>query len=82
MEQKHALITLADTLARHLGVTHFAISMRALGKGDFFKKLKEGGDCRTKTAAKLMAFFDANWAPDLEWPADIPRPPKSKKEAA
>ena len=74
MEQRHALITLADALASHQGVTHFAISMRALGKGDFFKKLKDGGDCRTTTAAKVLAYFDSHWSPDLEWPRDIPRP--------
>lgn len=82
MEQKHALITLADSMAAHLGVTHFAISMRALRKGDFFKKLIDGGDCRTATAAKVLAWFSDHWPRDLEWPRDIPRPPKTKKEAA
>ncbi len=82
MDQRHTLITLADMLAEHQGVTHFAISMRALGKGDFFKKLKDGGDCRTVTAARLMGFFHESWPADLEWPRDIPRPPKSRKDAA
>ena len=82
MEQTRTLIDLADLLAAHQGVTHFAISMRALGKGDFFKKLKDGGDCRTTTAARVMGFFNQAWPLDLEWPADIPRPPKTKKEAA
>ena len=81
MEHEHPLITLVDTLAKHQGVTHFAISMRALGKGDFFKKLKDGGDCRTRTAAKVMAFFDANWPSDLEWPRTIPRPTPNKEAA-
>ncbi len=74
MEQRNSLIILADMLAAHGGVTHFAISMRALGKGDFFAKLKAGGDCRTGTAAKLMLWFADNWPADLEWPRDIPRP--------
>ena len=82
MEQKHTLTKLAETMATHQGVTHFAISMRALGKGDFFKKLMEGGDCRTATAARVLNWFDQNWPEDLTWPSDIPRPPKSKKEAA
>lgn len=79
---KEMLITLAETLAAHQGVTHFAISMRALGKGDFFKKLMAGGDCRTATAARVLAWFDQGWPGDLEWPRDVPRPPKQKKEAA
>ena len=82
MEQITSLIVLADTLAAHRGVTHFAISMRAMGKGDFFKRLKEGCDCRTSTSARVMTWFDQNWDPDLEWPRHIPRPAKSKREAA
>ena len=77
------MITLATTLAAHDGVTHFAISMRALGKGDFFKNLMAGGDCRTTTAARVLSWFDENWPADLEWPRDIPRPqPRKKKESA
>lgn len=82
MDQRTALIFLADTLASHQGVTHFAISYRALGKGDFFRKLKEGGDCRTATVAKVMTFFSTSWPADLEWPADIPRPAPDVKAAA
>lgn len=49
MDQRRILINLAETLATHLGVTHFAISMRALGKGDFFKNMIEkGADCRPR----------------------------------
>jgi hypothetical protein len=82
MDQRTTLISLAETIASHQGVTHFAISMRAMGKGDFFKKLISGGDCRTATAARVMAWFDQHWPCDLEWPRHIPRPPKPKKEAA
>ena len=79
MDNRNTLITLAETLAAHQGVTHYAISMRALGKGDFFKRMKEQGcDCQTRTAARLMAWFDENWAADLEWPRSIPRPSKRK----
>lgn len=88
MDTKHPLVALSEALAAHEGVTHFAISMRATGsmrtkgKGDFFKRLMlPGADCRTRTAEKMIGWFDANWPADLEWPRDIPRPRK-KKEAA
>ena len=82
MDQRQSLITLAETLAAHQGVTHFAISMRALGKGDFFKKIRDNGaDCRTLTAAKLVTWFDSNWPSDLEWPKSIPRPQKHREVA-
>ena len=81
MTQPRDLIILAQTLAAHQGVTHFAISMRALGKGDFFQKLMAGRDCRTATAARVLAWFDQNWADDLEWPRDIPRPSNKGRAA-
>lgn len=82
MEQRQSLITLAETLAAHQGVTHFAISMRALGKGDFFKKLKDhGSDCRTLTAERLLVWFNQNWPDDLEWPKAIARPAKGRVTA-
>ena len=81
MDQRTTLIILADALAAHQGVTHYAISMRALGKGDFFKKLKEGADCRTSTAARVLAWFDRVWPTDLSWPSNIPRPSERKEKA-
>ncbi len=83
MTQRQHLISLVEMLAAHQGVTHYAISMRALGKGDFFKKMIElGYDCRTRTAERLMRWFSDNWPNELDWPADIPRPTPNKKEAA
>lgn len=84
MEQRAALITLALTLAKHEGVTHYAISMRALGKGDFFKNLIGGADCRTSTAARLFNFFSDSWPADLDWPDEINRPSvdRRKRKAA
>lgn len=88
METKHALVTLAEALAAHQGVSHFAISMRATGsmrekgKGDFFLRLMlPNADCRNRTFDRMINWFDLNWPGDLEWPRHIPRPRK-KKEAA
>jgi hypothetical protein len=82
MEPKQQILTLMEALAAHNGVTHFAISMRAMGKGDFFKNLmKPKADCRTRTAARLLQWFSDHWPSDLEWPRSIPRPAKSKEAA-
>jgi len=75
------LIKLADLYGNHHNLTHWAVSMRMLKKGDFFQRLKNGGDCRTVTANKVVEWFSANWPADLEWPADIPRP-STKEDAA
>jgi hypothetical protein len=83
VDQRTTLLLLADLFAQHEGITHFAVSMRALGKGDFFLKLgRPGAGCHIRTAERLMRWFSDRWPSDLEWPADIPRPPKSKQEAA
>lgn len=77
------LVTLATALSAHQGVTHFAISMRARGKGDFFARLmRPGADCRHSTAQAVFAWFDLNWPADLEWPREVPRPRSPKKKEA
>ena len=68
------LVALAETLAQHQGVTHWAISTRMTSKGDFFVKLRRGADVRTATYARLLDRFSAEWPADLDWPADVPRP--------
>lgn len=82
MEDRDALIRLANLLAAHDGVTHWAISMRATRKGDFFYRLTKGADCQTETARRVLRWFSDHWPEDLPWPADIPRPPRRAKEVA
>lgn len=70
------ILTLSDRLGAHLGITHWAVSMRVSSKGDFLDRLRNGSDLRTKTAARVLLKFHQNWPADLEWPSDIPRPVK------
>lgn len=72
--QTWALVQLADALADHEAITSDAISARALGKGDFFKRLNRGGDCRTATAERVLDWFDTVWPADLDWACALPRP--------
>ena len=84
MDRRRTLLNLAQHLAEHDKVTHWAISMRLLGKGDFFKRLMDGRDCREPTFRRVMRQFSEQWPDDLSWPADIQRPeiPESMKEAS
>lgn len=68
------LLTLAERIAVHEGVTHWAISYRILGRGDFFQGLKIGRDCRFSTYRRVIQRLAELWPEDLEWPEDIPRP--------
>lgn len=76
------LITLAEEMAAHRGLSLSTISTYAAGDGKFFRKLKDGSGCTVARAARVFGWFSENWPADLEWPRQIPRPPKSKKEAA
>lgn len=76
------LIDLSEAFAGHLNLSHWRVSFLARGDGQFFKRLREGRGCTIKTAAMLFQWFSDNWPTDLEWPRDVPRPPKSRKDAA
>ncbi len=84
MDQRAEIITLAEVYAAHASITHWSVSMRIFGKGDFFHKLiNKGWDCRTRTAVRAKNWFSENWPDDLEWPEDVIRPDvKGKGEAA
>lgn len=76
------LVNLAEAYAAHLGLKLSTVSTYAAMDGKFFGRLKEGAGCTLRKAARLVLWFSDNWPADLEWPRQIPRPPKSKKEAA
>ncbi|WP_334193896.1 hypothetical protein [Pararhodobacter sp.] len=80
--QAHQLTQLAKVLSEHKNWSLSTVAVYATNDGKFFDRLKRGGSCTLKTAARVVGWFDTNWPTDLEWPRDIPRPPKSKKEKA
>jgi hypothetical protein len=71
------LSTLCDAYASHFNVSHWRVSFLARGDGQFFKKMREGKSCTLRTATRVFQWFSDHWPTDLEWPADVPRPPKS-----
>jgi hypothetical protein len=76
------LVTLAELYAAHRGLALSTISTYAANDGKYFGNLKKGSGCTLSRAVRLLAWFDANWGPDLEWPRHISRPSKSRKDAA
>lgn len=77
-----ALIDLAERYAAHRGIKLATVSTYAAQDGKYFKNLKAGAGCTLRKASALVAWFSDNWPADLEWPRDIPRPAKPKREAA
>lgn len=78
MQARH-ILDLAEAYAAHTGRKLSTLGAYTVNDGKFFERLNEGGGCTLKTAARVLAWFDATWPADLEWPRHIPRP---KKEAA
>ena len=69
------LITLGDTLAEYHGISHWTLSQRLFGKGDFFQRLRGGADIRTGTAETALNLISAAWPEnELAWPKDVQKP--------
>jgi hypothetical protein len=79
MQAPH-ILELAKTYASHTGRRLSTLGAYSVNDGKFFERLRNGGGCTLKTAARVLAWFAANWPADLEWPRHIPRP--NAKEAA
>lgn len=76
------LVDLAEAYGTHRGLKLSTVSTYAAADGKYFKNLKDGAGCTLRKAAALIQWFSDHWPADLEWPRSIPRPPKTKKEAA
>lgn len=76
------LVTLAQIYAGHVGLAVSTVATYAQRDGKFFSRLEAGGDCTSRVSNRVCTWFVDHWPADLTWPSDIPRPPKSKKEAA
>ena len=81
MEYSH-LITLAGLLGAHVNRSDLTIAKWCGVHSRLFLRLKANGGCRVDTFKSAMRAMSDLWPADLDWPASIPRPPKSKKEAA
>lgn len=80
--QSTDLITLAEAYAAHVGRGPYTVAARVGVHSRFFTRLKDGHGCHIDTFQKVFDWFNDNWPGDLEWPRQIPRPAKSKREAA
>ncbi len=65
---------LANTLAEHEGITHWAISARIFGRGDVFSRFDDGKNCFHTTTTRATEWFAANWPANLDWPEGLERP--------
>lgn len=81
MQYEH-ITQLCDLYGAHINRGVFTVAGRVGVHPKLFQRLKSGHGCNVKTFNHVITWFDTNWPGDLEWPRHIPRPRKSKKEAA
>lgn len=67
-------VKLADEMAAFEGVSHWAISQRIFGKGNYFECLRQGRSANYSTLERASRWFASNWPEDLPWPDGIDRP--------
>ena len=76
------ICTLCETLARATNRYVSTISRLSTGSGDTVRRLKNGRRITTDRAFMSLENLSRMWPQYLPWPADIPRPPCSKDDAA
>jgi hypothetical protein len=75
------LLKLARMLAAHSGRSEVTVAKWCGVHARLFTRMAGGHGCRVDTYNLALRAFADRWPADLEWPADIPRPPR-KSEAA
>ena len=76
-----SLVRVAQAYAGHMSLKLSTVGAYAVNDGKFFTRIATGGGCTLRTAQRLLDFLDERWPADLEWPAGIQRPEKSKEAA-
>jgi hypothetical protein len=74
---------LTGIYAGHRNLKLSTVSTYAASDGKWLRNLRRPEvSCTLRKAHGVVEWFSAHWPADLEWPRDIPRPPKARKDAA
>jgi hypothetical protein len=73
------ILLLAKTYAAHIDRSLYRVALRVGVHSKFFVLLDKGQGCNSRTVPTVMAWFDANWPADLDWPVSVPRPRPAQK---
>ena len=75
--QEATLIELAHKFAGSRQISLSRVGFLTANDGKFFDRIRAGGTCTLRTAARVAQYFSDHWPEDLDWPPDIPRPEPS-----
>ena len=76
------LVRLAEIFGEHHRISHWAVSVRCLKKGDFFQRIRRGASPTVDTYSHVARWLSDRWPADVPWPKDIERPTPSPGSTA
>ena len=80
MCEAESVLLLAQRFAAKRRIQLTTLGRLTVGNASIFVRLREGR-ITLRTLDRILQHFSDHWPADLDWPADIPRPPK-RREAA
>jgi hypothetical protein len=70
------IVVLAQTYLDNSDISPWQLGREILGANDrIFPKLLDGGDCYSRHAAEISAWFIKEWPKHVNWPKGVPREP-------
>ena len=83
MNIRQHLVTLIDAFAAARGVSGSRVTTLAMGSGNVYRTLTEGGNITLDRVENAIQWFSDNWPEGTDWPEGLSRPaPKRAGEAA
>lgn len=81
---RQRLVAIATSYGRAKNLKLSSVGMYAIGDGNFFKRVDEGGKFTPDTHDRMMQYFADNWPDGTKRPAALPpksKPRRSRKKA-
>lgn len=69
------LLRVLDAYCAGVGQAEATVSTKFLGSGRRVADLRNGSDMASRTIARIVQKFSAEWPDGAVWPADVVRPP-------
>jgi hypothetical protein len=74
MNIRQHVLDLIETYGEANKISGSRVTTIAMGSGNVYRTLKEGGNITLNRVEDAVRWFSTNWPADLAWPADVPRP--------
>lgn len=70
-----AFLRLTEAYCAAVGIAEATLSTRLFSDGKRIAEVRRGSDIGSRRLSRAVEWLSANWPDDLDWAADIARPP-------